>query len=105
MRQLATLTAALLIGSALAQTAAPQAPSAPQAPPAPQATPPRPPMPTRAVDGPGAPKFTRIPTGNAPANTEGNFVIGPEYAAPAELTVMEGVPTGKVTQFTMDSKD
>jgi len=99
MRQLATLTAILLIGSAHAQ-----APAAP-APAAPQATPPRPTPPTRAVDGPGAPKFTKIPSGNAPANAEGEFVIGPDYSAPPELQVVEGVPVGKVTQFTMDSKD
>lgn len=102
MRKIISLAAACFVSLAVAQTA-PTPPAAP-APPA-QPQPPRPTPPTRAVDGPGAPAFTKIPAGNAPANQEGNFVIGPEYAAPPELTVMEGVPVGKVTQFTMDSKD
>jgi iron(III)-enterobactin esterase len=66
---------------------------------------PRPAPPTRSVDGPGAPKFTKITTGNAPVGTEGDFVIGPEYAPAPELTVVDGVPKGTVSQFTMDSKD
>ena len=66
----------------------------------PPAQPPRPP--TRAADGPGAPTFTKIPSGNAPI-AEGDFVIGPNYVAPRELAVRDGVPAGKVTQFTMDS--
>jgi hypothetical protein len=67
----------------------------------------RPSPPTRAVDGPGAPRFTVIatPGANAPKDAEGDFVIGPEYRPPAELNVGEGVPRGRVQQFTMDSKD
>jgi enterochelin esterase-like enzyme len=80
---LATLVSVVLFAAAYAQTPTP---------------------PTRAVDGPGAPKFTRISSGNPPATTEGDFVIGPEYVAPPELTVKDGVPAGTVTQFTMDSK-
>src|SRR5215217_2964814 len=71
--------------------------------PAPQAAPPRPTPPTRAVDGPGAPPFTKIPAGNPPADQEGNFVIGPEYTAPPALTGTSGVPVGKVMQFMMES--
>ena len=49
----------------------------------------RPTPPTRAPDGPGAPKFKRIPSGgNAPVNANGNFVIGPDYPAPPELTLV-----------------
>jgi enterochelin esterase-like enzyme len=77
-----------------------QAP-APQAPPA---TPARPTPPTRAVDGPGAPPFTKVTTGNAPL-LEGNFVIGPDYAPAPELTAEDGVAAGKILQFTMESKD
>ena len=84
MRLLATLVSFLLFGAAYAQTPTP---------------------PTRALDGAGAPTFTRISSGNPPATAEGDFVIGPEYAAPPELTVKDGVPQGTVQQFTMDSKD
>ena len=58
----------------------------------------------RAVDGPGAPPFTKISAGNAPL-AEGNFVIGPDYSPAPELSVKDGVPVGKVTQFTLESKD
>jgi enterochelin esterase-like enzyme len=106
MRQLATLAAALLIGSVNAQTQSPPATSqAPPAEPAPQAAPPRPTPPTRAVDGPGAPKFTMVPRGNPPVNTEGDFVIGPDYVAAPELTANDSVPIGHMTQFTMYSND
>jgi enterochelin esterase family protein len=93
MRAFATILAALLALAAHAQTT-----------PATPATP-RPTPPTRPVDGPGAPAFTTIPAGNAPVDSEGAFVIGPEYTAPPELTVEDDVPTGKVTQFTMHSSD
>jgi len=56
MRLLATLVSVLLSGAAYAQNPTP---------------------PTRALDGAGAPKFTRIPSGNPPATAEGDFVIGP----------------------------
>src|SRR5215208_5809219 len=85
MRKLVILLAACSVSVALAQTPAPSAQLPPSAPP------------KRAVDGPGAPPFTKIPSGNAPSNQEGNFVIGPDYAAPPELTVAEGVPVGKIT--------
>ena len=64
----------------------------------------RPAPPTRAVDGPGAPTFT-VMGGNAPVDAEGDFVIGPAYFPPRELTVVEGVPKGAVEQFQLDSKD
>ena len=70
------------------------------------ADPPRPVPPTRAPDGAGAPPFTRIaPGGNAPIDVNGDFVIGPDYLPAPELTVVEGVPQGKVQQFTMKSQD
>ena len=65
---------------------------------------PRPAPPTRAVDGPGAPKFT-VMGGNAPIDAEGDYVIGPAYSPPRELTVVDGVPKGAVEQFQLDSKD
>ena len=95
---------ALIVGSLVGTLALAQTPSpAPAA--APTAQPPRPTPPTRSPDGPGAPSFTRIPTGNAPADTNGNFVIGPDYPPPPELTVSDAVPQGTVQQFTMKSED
>ncbi len=67
-----------------------------------------PPPPTRSPDAPGAPKFIRLdgqPGVNPPIDAVGNFVIGPDYLRPREFEVIEGVPQGKVTQFTMSSKD
>ena len=82
--------------SASAQTATPPAPAAVQAP--------RPTPPTRAVDGPGAPKFT-VMGRNAPLDADGDFVIGPVYSPAPELTAAPGAPQGKVLQFQLDSKD
>ncbi len=68
----------------------------------------RPQPPTRSPDAPGAPKFIRLdgqPGVNPPIDAVGNFVIGPDYIRPAEFDVVEGVPQGKVTQFTMRSVD
>jgi len=106
------LRLALLTACALAVRAA----DAPATPATPAAQPPasaakqgnRPPAPQRAPDAPGAPKFTRLDgkTGvNPPVDAVGNFVIGPEYAPAPELTVVPGVPVGRVEQFTMESKD
>jgi enterochelin esterase family protein len=89
------------VSQAQAQTPVPQAQT--PVPQVPAATPARPTPPTRAVDGPGAPPFTKIPSGNAPL-VPGDFVIGPDYSPAPELTVKDGVPVGNVTQFTMESK-
>jgi enterochelin esterase family protein len=42
---------------------------------------------------------------NPPLDADGDFLIGPDYAPCPELTVVPGVPQGKVQQFVMDSKD
>jgi len=66
------------------------------------------PPPTRPFDAPGAPKFTRLdgkPGVNPPVDADGDFLVGPEYAAAPETKVVEGVPQGKVQQFSIDSKD
>lgn len=68
----------------------------------------RPTPPTRPFDAAGAPEFVRLdgkPGANPPADVDGNFVIGPDYVPAAELKVVEGVPQGKVLQFTMNSQD
>lgn len=75
--------------------------------PQPSPNPPRPTSPTRSPDAPGAPTFTRLDgkAGVNPTPTDvGNFVIGPTYVAAPELSVVEGVPQGKVQQFALDSK-
>ncbi|HWA87755.1 MAG TPA: alpha/beta hydrolase-fold protein [Opitutus sp.] len=76
-----------------------------------------PPPPTRAPDGPGAPKFhvagakpgrteLRAAAGaNPPVDADGDWLVGPDYVPAPELTVHPGVPQGRVEQFTMDSKD
>jgi len=78
---------------------------------------PRPTPPTRPPDGPGAPKFIVVgakpgdpafhaaPGANPPIDADGDFLIGPDYVPAPELTVVEGVPQGRVEQFTMDSAD
>jgi enterochelin esterase family protein len=110
-RTIVALCALVAFNTGLAQTppapAAPATPTAPTAPatPAPPPTP-RPPPPTRAVDGPEAPKFTAVaPGANAPVDANGDFVVGPNYQPPRELTPVEGVPVGKVEQFTLRSAD
>ena len=66
------------------------------------------PPPTRPFDASGAPKFTRLdgkPGVNPPVDADGDFLIGPEYVAAPETKVVEGVPQGRVQQFSIDSKD
>lgn len=79
--------------------------AAAQAPPA-AARPARPTPPTRDPNTPGYVKATELPDGtNAPANTDGNFVIGPTHNPAPEMSVHEGVPQGTVYEFTMSSAD
>lgn len=62
--------------------------------------------PVRMFDDPGSPPFKVLKTGeNPPLDVDGNFVIGPEYTTASERKVVEGVPQGKVKQFTIDSKE
>ena len=64
--------------------------------------------PTRKFDATGAPTFIRLDGKSAvnPApDVDGNFLIGPEYTPAPEGKVIEGVPQGKIQQFTMNSKD
>jgi len=85
----------LIVGCLLANLAFAQAPK-------------RKPPPIRPFDGPGAPPFERLdgkPGANPPPDVDGNFVIGPEYQPAPELKVVDGVPHGKVQQFTMDSRE
>src|SRR6202162_3483616 len=62
--------------------------------------------PVRKFDDPGSPPFKVLKTGeNPPLDVDGNYVIGPEYKTAPERKVVEGVPQGKVKQFTIDSKE
>lgn len=62
--------------------------------------------PIREFDAPGAPPFKVLKTGeNPPLDAFDNFVIGPEYVPASERKVVEGVPQGKVQQFSIDSKE
>ncbi len=68
----------------------------------------RPTPPTRPFDAPGTPTFTRLDGKlgvNPPTDVDGDFLIGPDYVPAPELKVVEGVPQGKVHQFSIDSKD
>jgi iron(III)-enterobactin esterase len=75
--------------------------------PPPSTQPARPTPPTRPADGPGAPTWTVISGAgqNAPANADGDFLIGPDYVPAPELNVVAGVPQGTVRQFLMKSED
>jgi iron(III)-enterobactin esterase len=51
-------------------------------------------------------KAAELPDGaNAPADKDGNFILGPTHVPSPEMTPHEGVPRGTVLEFTMDSAD
>ncbi len=79
-----------------------QAPAAP----AKEVHPVKRPSPTRDPHTPGYVKAKELPDGQLPSPKEnGNFIVGPTYSPAPEMTVKEGVPQGKVYEFTMESKD
>jgi enterochelin esterase family protein len=81
-----------------------QVPAAPQA--APAARPPRPPAPTRDPHTPGYVNAKELPDGtNAPANADGDFILGPTHNPAPEMTVADDAPRGTVAAFTMESAD
>ncbi|MEI6715632.1 MAG: alpha/beta hydrolase-fold protein [Verrucomicrobiota bacterium] len=68
----------------------------------------RPQPPTRPFDAPGTPTFTRLdgkPGINPPLDSDGDFLVGPEYVPAPEFKTVEGIPEGKVLQFSLDSKE
>jgi enterochelin esterase family protein len=72
------------------------------------APPKRQPPPTRKFDAEGAPKFARLdakPGLDPPLHADGDFLIGPEYSPAPENKAVDGVPQGKVQQFSIDSKE
>ncbi len=67
---------------------------------------PRPTPPTRDPHTPGYVTAKDLPDGtSAPANADGNFILGPTHNPAPEMTVQEGVPKGDVFTFTMESAD
>ena len=70
------------------------------------APPVRPTPPTRDPHTPGYVGAKDLPDGaNAPADADGNFIIGPTHNPAPEMTVQEGVPQGTIYNFTMNSAD
>src|SRR5580700_4973669 len=62
--------------------------------------------PTRDPHTPGYVSAKELPDGaNAPANADGNFVLGPTHDPAPEMTVRQGVPHGSVSTFAMGSTD
>ena len=74
--------------------------------PAVAARPLRPTPPARDPHTPGYVAAKDLPDGaNAPADADGNFILGPTHNPAPEMIVQEGVPQGAVYTFTMESAD
>jgi iron(III)-enterobactin esterase len=97
-------TTAFLIGFAASlYPISAQAPAQTQAAPARAA---RPAPPTRDPHTSGYVAAKELADGdNAPANADGNFILGPTHNAAPEMSVKDGVPQGDVYNFTMESTD
>jgi enterochelin esterase-like enzyme len=96
-----TITSALVISVSLLAQTPPAAPTPPAA-----RGQVRPGVPTRDPHTPGYVKATELPDGtNAPANKDGNFIIGPTHPAAPEMTVNPDVPHGDVFDFSIASTE
>ena len=70
--------------------------------PAPATRPARPTPPTRDPNTPGYVTAKELPDGaNAPANADGNFIIGPTHNHAPEMSAQEGVPQGTVYELSL----
>lgn len=66
----------------------------------------RPTPPARSPNTPGYVTAKELPDGaNAPANVDGNFILGPTHSPAPEMSAADGVPQGAVIEFTMNSAD
>ena len=66
----------------------------------------RPTPPTRDPHTPGYVSARELPDGtNAPAERDGNFILGPTHNPAPETNTADDVPQGTVFTFTMDSAD
>ena len=104
MMRLTTTVFSLALMSAVlpawGQNAAPASQSAPTSRPA------RPTPPARDPHTPGFVDAKELPDGEIPpADTDGNFIIGPTHKKAPELTVQDGVPQGAIINLTMESTD
>jgi enterochelin esterase-like enzyme len=62
--------------------------------------------PARDASTPGYVAAKELADGaNAPADADGNFILGPTHTPAPEMAVQAGVPQGKVFEFTMSSAD
>jgi len=60
--------------------------------------------PTRNPHNPGFVQAKELPDGSVPpSNANGNFIIGPTHNPAPEMTHRNGVPHGKIYEFTMSS--
>ena len=67
---------------------------------------PRPTPPTRDPHTAGYVTAKELPDGtNAPANVDGNFILGPTHSPAAEMSSSEGTLQGRVIEFAMSSAD
>lgn len=91
--------------AAAAQSATQPATQAPITP-AVSSRPARPVPPTRDPHTPGFVTAKELPDGaNAPADVDGNFIIGPTHTPAPEMSVRPGVPQGTVSEFVMQAAD
>jgi enterochelin esterase-like enzyme len=68
--------------------------------------PPRPAPPTRDPHTPGYVTAMELPDGaNAPANADGNFILGPTHSPAPESSANPAVPQGTVIEFAMTSAE
>ena len=98
----------LIAGLCLIGSITPAFSQAPAPAPAPPATArlPRPVPPTRDANTPGYVAAKELAdSANAPADADGNFILGPTHTPAPEMAVQTGVPQGKVFEFTMSSAD
>jgi enterochelin esterase-like enzyme len=62
--------------------------------------------PTRSPQTPGFVAAQELPDGaNAPANVDGNFILGVTHTPAPEMSVQPGVPQGTVIEFNIGSAD
>ena len=99
------LNAVLLMGLAAGAAVAQSSGTGQQATPANTAPPAARVWPTRDAHTAGYVDAKDLPDGaNAPANADGNFILGPTHEAAPE-TVVPGSPLGTIVEFTMSSSD
>ena len=60
----------------------------------------------RDLHTPGYVQATDLPDGTLPpASTDGNYILGPTHDTNADMSSKDGVPHGRIIEFTMSSTD